>query len=242
MALGEFLGKILGAAGAEDGVHVRVLNELRPWIGSLTQSAMRSWLPRIASGTLCEVPERRRGRVIGECQGFGVSTCLVCMRPCCLEHGMVGSGGEIVCAECVGLAQEVVPPARRERARAQETKDEGAPPRRSQKERSDERKQQARERRERQQGAPPPGTGAGAGAGGKPPPHPEVVDQARQILGVRVDATWDDIKRAHRKLSGQWHPDKFVKMSRRDQQNAAVKFKNVQLALDVLAKVHPDAA
>lgn len=234
--IGDFLGSLFRGAGAEDGVHMRVLNELRPFTVSLSQSALRAWLPSIASGTLCEIPAPMR-RGYGECQRFGVSACVVCMRPCCLEHGMVGGGGEIVCAECVALAREVVPPVRRERARRAEE----APRKRSQKERAEERKQERREQQANDAGARP-GAGSEPPPQQKPPPRPEDVKMAREILGVGLHATWDDVKAAHRKLSGQWHPDRFSSKSRREQQNAEKRFKQIQLAKDVLAKVYDQAA
>lgn len=227
--IGDLLGNIFGAAGAEDGVPARVLNEVRPWTSELLQSAMRSWLPRIASGTLCEIPARRNGRVVGECHRFGVSTCVVCTRPTCLEHGLVSSAGEIICGECAVLAQEVVPPVRRERARRAEQE----PPKRTQRERSQERADQRRAQQ------PPPGGGGGAK---RPAPRPEDVLAARAILGVGMDASWADVLAAHRKLSGKWHPDRWRQKSRREQQTAEENYLNVQKARDFLKKVYPEAA
>ena len=57
MRLADMLGSLFsGVAGAPDGTHVRIWNELKPWIGNLIPAATTKWLPRIAAGHVCEVP------------------------------------------------------------------------------------------------------------------------------------------------------------------------------------------
>lgn len=241
MRIGDLIGQLFGGAAAGDGVHVRVLNELRPWLGSLSQAATSKWFPSIASGTMCEVPEMRRGRDIGECERFAVSRCMVCAKAVCLHHGFVSGEGDLICHVCAVDATQVVPPVQRERARQQEA----PPPRRTQRERSQERKAQQEERRRQDQqhrAPPPPG-------GGAPPPRPQVRQEdilaAYAVLGlspIPVKPPWREVLTAHRRLSGKWHPDKFVTKTQREKQNAEKMYIAVQKALDLLKKVYPEAA
>src|SRR5947209_15345138 len=50
-----------------------------------------------------------------------------------------------------------------------------------------------------------------------------------EILGVKRDASEDDIKKAHRKLARQYHPDRNP-----GDKQAEAKFKEIQEAYDVL--------
>ncbi|XP_075444038.1 dnaJ homolog subfamily C member 21 isoform X2 [Ascaphus truei] len=52
-----------------------------------------------------------------------------------------------------------------------------------------------------------------------------------EVLGVRTDATEDDLKKAYRKLALRWHPDKNLDNS----EEAAEHFKLIQAAYDVLS-------
>lgn len=56
-------------------------------------------------------------------------------------------------------------------------------------------------------GAAGAGAGAAGGGGGGPSPGPIGVEEARAILGVGPNASDDEIKRAHRSLMKQFHPD-----------------------------------
>lgn len=53
---------------------------------------------------------------------------------------------------------------------------------------------------------------------------------ARGVLGVAEGAGWEEVKRAHRGLSGRWHPD------RSDGDEA--RYKDVQIAYDVLKTIY----
>lgn len=180
MRLGDLLGSLFsGAAGAQDGAHVRVWNQLKPWLANLSQSATTKWLPYLAYDQSCEVPLVRRGAFSNEpCQHQAVAMCDVCRRPVCLHHARIDAAGDAICYICVTDAIRVVPPVQRERARTGASQ----PPR----------------------GAPEEEAKPAA----RPPPSPQDVAKARKILGVTADASWSDVCAAHRKLSAQNHPDK----------------------------------
>lgn len=55
------------------------------------------------------------------------------------------------------------------------------------------------------------------------------------ILGVSKNATDDEIKRAYRKLSIKWHPDKHMNESEEKQKDAEEKFKEVSYAYEILS-------
>lgn len=54
------------------------------------------------------------------------------------------------------------------------------------------------------------------------------------ILGVSKDASQEDIKKAFKKLSIKWHPDKHVNDSVEDQKKAEDKFKEINEAYETL--------
>jgi len=128
--IGEFLSSMFsGIAGSPDGAHMRIWNELRPWLANLAPSATRKWLPRIASGVECEVPLVKRGVLSDDtCDHIAISACDVCHRPVCLHHARIDQYGDAICYICVVDAIKLVPPAQRARAREQ-----GAPPPRERK-------------------------------------------------------------------------------------------------------------
>lgn len=55
-------------------------------------------------------------------------------------------------------------------------------------------------------------------------------------LGVAPDATWDDIKAAHRKLMAELHPDRFVTAPEAARRDAEERLVEVNLAFHTLAK------
>eukprot|EP01018_Ginkgo_biloba_P038263 Gb_01966 [translate_table: standard] len=56
-----------------------------------------------------------------------------------------------------------------------------------------------------------------------------------KILGLRKDASKDDIKDAFRKLAMKFHPDRHTKSSKAVQEDAIRRFKEVSEAYDVLS-------
>lgn len=54
------------------------------------------------------------------------------------------------------------------------------------------------------------------------------------LLGLNRDATWDEIRSAHRKMVMKWHPDRHLD----DKQEAERMFKIIQAAYEVLADKH----
>ena len=55
------------------------------------------------------------------------------------------------------------------------------------------------------------------------------------ILGVNKDASKDDIRRAFKKLSVKYHPDKHINDSEEDKKKAEEKFKEINEAYEVLS-------
>lgn len=56
-----------------------------------------------------------------------------------------------------------------------------------------------------------------------------------KILGVNKDATADEIKKAYRKASLKWHPDRWADKSEKERKTAEDKFKEISEANDVLS-------
>ena len=55
------------------------------------------------------------------------------------------------------------------------------------------------------------------------------------ILGVSNNATEDEIKKAFRKLSVKWHPDKWVNATDDEKKTAEDKFKSIAEAYNTLS-------
>lgn len=201
-------------AGGPDGVHSRIWNELKPWMVNLGPAASRKWIPRVASGNLCEVPIMSRGRSMGECENIGLAVCVSCKKPCCLQHAHIDQHADAICYLCVADAVQVVPPLQRERSRQERAAGEAPPPPHGE--------------RPPRGGSPPPGK--------KPGPSPEAVAAALAMLGLAKGAKWDAIKKAHRKLSAANHPDKAS--GARAKGVAEARFKEIQRAFDVLSQVY----
>lgn len=56
------------------------------------------------------------------------------------------------------------------------------------------------------------------------------------ILGVKKDASWDEIKKAYRKLANQFHPDKQIGSTDEQKKNSEKKFQEIQNAYEKIAK------
>ena len=56
-----------------------------------------------------------------------------------------------------------------------------------------------------------------------------------QILGVGKDATDEQIKKAYRKLSLKWHPDKWAVKPESEKKQAEEKFKEISRAYQILS-------
>lgn len=213
--IGELLGSLFAnVAGAQDGTHVRIFNELKPWLGNLMKGATRKWLPRITEGVACEVPVIVEGKFSGRpCEHHAIAACDVCHRPVCLTHARIDQFADAICYICVADATRVVPPYQRERAEhyAGRKRPAGG---------------------ERAHGAPPPAQ--------KPGPSPAEIAHAMKLLGVRPSSTWAEVQAAHRKLSGKYHPDKARGARARAQ--AEAKYIEVQKAFTLLKTKYPEAA
>ena len=211
--LGEILGSLFGnVAGAQDGTHVRIWNELKPWLGNLAPAATRKWLPHIARGVECEVPLVSHGAFTRRsCEHLAVAACDVCHRPVCLHHARIDHQGDAICYICVADAMQAVPPLQRARARA----------------------------RGGQKPQPPPGPAAGRQHDPpvqKPPPTQEQKTWAYGVLGLKRSATWKQVQAAHRKLSAKHHPDK------QQSAQPGQLYLDVQTALHILKQIYPEAA
>ena len=55
-----------------------------------------------------------------------------------------------------------------------------------------------------------------------------------EVLGVKKDATEEEIKKAYKKQAVKWHPDRWGDKSEAEQKNAEEKFKEIAEAYDVL--------
>lgn len=82
--------------------------------------------------------------------------------------------------------------------------------------------------------------GAGAYAGPREaPPVPgdvvrTLVSKSLRVLKVKRGATWEEVKKAHRTLSGEHHPDRV--QDEKAKKKAEERFKEVQIAFQALEK------
>jgi len=125
-SLGDLVGTLFGAvAGAPDGTHVRIWNELRPWTSTLMASAARKWVPFLSIEQRCSVQVMRAGHVVGACDHQAIAACDCCGRPVCLQHSRVDQHAEAICYLCLAEAMKIL------RERQQRGAAGGAPPPRS---------------------------------------------------------------------------------------------------------------
>ncbi|MCS3456309.1 cold adaptation protein ActJcold adaptation protein ActJ [Aeromonas rivuli] len=63
-----------------------------------------------------------------------------------------------------------------------------------------------------------------------------------RVLGVKSNANENDIKKAYRRLSNQYHPDKLLGATDEEQARAAVLLQQVKQAYEVLSDPKKKAA
>jgi len=84
--------------------------------------------------------------------------------------------------------------------------------------------------------APPPG----AGEARRPPQQPvspAEAAKAAKVLGVDVGCSEAELKKAYRKRSARWHPDRHPQ----NQDEAERRFKKIQAAYETLQRVRQAA-
>ncbi|GHV87011.1 hypothetical protein AGMMS50255_3070 [Spirochaetia bacterium] len=81
--------------------------------------------------------------------------------------------------------------------------------------------------REHQRKAPPP----------KAPPQPDMVSFYRNMLGLRLQFTQDELKNAYREAVKKYHPDKYTDTSKRDRENAEILMKQVNEGYEILNRL-----
>lgn len=63
-----------------------------------------------------------------------------------------------------------------------------------------------------------------------------------RILGVKTNASDDDIKKAYKRLANKYHPDKLIGLSDDEKDAAAAALQRVKSAYDVLSDPKQKAA
>ncbi|GHV48508.1 hypothetical protein AGMMS49546_39110 [Spirochaetia bacterium] len=72
--------------------------------------------------------------------------------------------------------------------------------------------------------APPP----------KVPLQPDMVSFYRNLLGLRLQFTQDELKSAYRESVKKYHPDTYIDASKRDRENAEMLMRQVNDGYEVL--------
>lgn len=63
-----------------------------------------------------------------------------------------------------------------------------------------------------------------------------------RILGVKASANEDEIKKAYKRLSNKYHPDKLLNLGEEEKEQAAAQLQRVKEAYDVLSDAKKRAA
>ncbi|RVT47125.1 J domain-containing protein [Rheinheimera sediminis] len=63
-----------------------------------------------------------------------------------------------------------------------------------------------------------------------------------RILGVKSSANEDEIKKAYKRLSNKYHPDKLLNLTEDEKEQAGVQLQRVKEAYDVLSDAKKRAA
>lgn len=183
--------------------------ELITWMGSVQAHAIAKWTPVVAAELLCA-----RDNARGPCHQQAVAACLVCREAVCLKHACIAANADVACTRCM---HDLVTKAIEEREAA------GPPPPASRPSSSHRHGADAGSQ------APPPRQGP-------PPLHPLEERRLRSIylttLQLAEGASEEDLRKAHRKLSGKWHPDKYE--TKKDKADALEQYKRIQVAFDWL--------
>lgn len=184
-------------------------------IGRLMQHASK-WAAVSASGIQCAT---RFTTPIGElrpCSTAAIGACVACGQPTCFSHAMVSpADGQLVCYGCVGVAQRI---ARRMGA---DWHAEKQPPPQPQDRRSAPGiRCSCRFPWERDDDCPVHGEDESA-----------LRREHLETLGLDIDATWDQIRAAYRKLALKHHPDRATA---RRKAEAEKKFKAITKAFEWL--------
>jgi hypothetical protein len=166
--------------GAPDGPRY-AWQAVAPWFTELSKSAAARWLPRLVHGIRCEVieidPSTRRSAA---CPGSAIAACVVCRKPCCLDHSFVQKQGDAVCYVCVmASAAEHAPKIPGANGWASAADPARRPP--------------------GGQTPPPP-----------PSPHPidPRFAAARKVLGIKKTANWAEVEARYKELLRRYHPDR----------------------------------
>ena len=63
-----------------------------------------------------------------------------------------------------------------------------------------------------------------------------------RVLGVKANASEDEVKKAYKRLSNKYHPDKLLALSEDEKEQAALQLHRVKEAYDVLSDAKKRAA
>lgn len=91
--IGELFGVLQQAPGP---VHVRIWQELGPWLRNLSVEAPIKWVQRLAANQPCHVVARADGR----CKRPACAACIACGQATCLGHAFINGSGEAICFVC----------------------------------------------------------------------------------------------------------------------------------------------
>jgi DnaJ-domain-containing protein 1 len=73
------------------------------------------------------------------------------------------------------------------------------------------------------------------------PDRTDMINYFR-VLGVKANASEDEIKKAYKRLSNKYHPDKLLALSEDEKEQAALQLHRVKEAYDVLSDAKKRAA
>jgi DnaJ-class molecular chaperone len=68
-------------------------------------------------------------------------------------------------------------------------------------------------------------------------PPPDMIAFYRNLLGLKLQFTYTELKTAFRESVAKYHPDTYSSSSSRDRENAEMLMKQINEAYDTLKKV-----